>query len=505
MWKRIFSYIIATILQLLTGIIIAAVYWSNINFGKIDFDKIIFHLKAPLEGTNMEAFTQLFVWGIIGGLTVAAAGLLLALNNNNQGKIVVQVKKKKVTLPLNLWNKHYQGMATVLFLIAVVIGLTYLGVPVYAKAQLHASTIFEDYYVEPATAQIEFPQEKRNLVYIFMESMEDTSMDVDNGGMAWQNMIPELTELQRENTAFSASDTINGAITTTGTDWTIAAMIAQTSGIPLKIPVDGNSVESYDTLLTGAYSIGQILEQQGYEQVFLLGSDAEFGGREAYMTQHGDYSIEDYDYAVQQGWIDKDYYVWWGYEDQKLYENAKEELTRLSSEDAPFNLTMLTVDTHFPDGYMCEQCGEEQGWYQYGNVMSCASRQVTEFVSWMQQQPFYENTTIVICGDHPTMDGNYVSLIIGDQIDTYQRHVYTTIINSAQDYKLDYDRVYTTMDMYPTTLASLGVIIKGDRLALGTNLYSDTPTLIEQLGIEELNTQLSMNSKFYNKNILYAE
>ena len=37
------------------------------------------------------------------------------------------------------------------------------------------------------------------------------------------------------------------------------------------------------------------------------------------------------------------------------------------------------------------------------------------------------------------------------------------------------------MDMFPTTLASLGAVIDGDRLGLGTNLFSDKPTLAENL------------------------
>lgn len=90
-------------------------------------------------------------------------------------------------------------------------------------------------------------------------------------------------------------------------------------------------------------------------------------------------------------------------------------------------------------------------------------------------------------------------------LDSCQRTVYTTIINSAVEYELDYDRTFTTMDMYPTTLASLGVEIEGDRLALGTNLYSDTPTLVESMGLDMLNEQLQMTSKYYNKYILYAQ
>ena len=68
----------------------------------------------------------------------------------------------------------------------------------------------------------------------------------------------------------------------------------------------------------------------------------------------------------------------------------------LASQDQPFNLSLLTADTHFEDGYVCELCGTEYGDNQYANVLACSSNQVSEFVSWIQQQDFYDNTTIVI-------------------------------------------------------------------------------------------------------------
>ena len=59
------------------------------------------------------------------------------------------------------------------------------------------------------------------------------------------------------------------------------------------------------------------------------------------------------------------------------------------------------------------------------------------------------------------------------------------------------------MDYFPTILASIGVKIEGNRLALGTNLFSDEKTLIEKYTYENVNTELSKYSKFYNSNILY--
>lgn len=40
----------------------------------------------------------------------------------------------------------------------------------------------------------------------------------------------------------------------------------------------------------------------------------------------------------------------------KFYMKEQKESEKLSKEDKPFNLTMLTVDTHFPNGYICDLC-----------------------------------------------------------------------------------------------------------------------------------------------------
>lgn len=75
--------------------------------------------------------------------------------------------------------------------------------------------------------------------------------------------------------------------------------------------------------MPGVYSIGDILEKNGYQNLLLLGSDANFAGRKTYFQQHGNYQILDYNYAIEHKWIPSDYHVWWGYEDKKLFGNAK--------------------------------------------------------------------------------------------------------------------------------------------------------------------------------------
>ena len=74
-----------------------------------------------------------------------------------------------------------------------------------------------------------------------------------------------------------------------------------------------------------------------------MGSVGYFGGRKLYFQSHGNYEIKDFSYWKKQHKFPADYWVNWGFEDKKLYEYAKEELTKLSKAGDPFNVTLLTV------------------------------------------------------------------------------------------------------------------------------------------------------------------
>lgn len=86
---------------------------------------------------------------------------------------------------------------------------------------------------------------------------------------------------------------------------------------------------------------------------------------------------------------------------------------------------MLTADTHFVDGYLCPKCDNLYP-EQYSNVISCSSRQVYEFVEWIKNQDFYYNTTIVLIGDHLTMDSEYINIA---GVEYFDRRMYCCIIN----------------------------------------------------------------------------
>lgn len=490
-WKEILLKILYWVGEILTvfiaglSVLLAlSVRWMFATWTNLSMDELVYHLTAPLDGTNTD-----MIWDYVRVCAVPTILVIFFL-------ILILIawrKKEKVHL--------FRGIINLVALVGIIVMLGYtwteLGVGDYLKDQNTESKFIEDEYVDPTDVEVVFPEQKRNLIYIFLESMETTYSDVDDGGAFDENVIPELTEIAQTNEDFSGADPkLNGGYSLAGTTWTMGAMFAQTSGLPLNISISANDMDTQDSFFPGVTTLGDILSDAGYTQTLLIGSEAQFGGRKLYFQEHGNYEMEDYSYAIENGLIPSDYKVWWGYEDQKLFEFAKEKLLQLSQGDEPFNLTMLTVDTHFEDGYVCEQCPTEYD-TQYSNVMACSSHQVGEFLKWIQQQDFYENTTIVISGDHPTMDSDYCAEI--DQEGNYDRRVFTAYINAAAYAQDQQERTYSTFDNFPTTLAALGVQIDGDRLGLGTNLFSGTKTLLEEFGNSKVNAELKKKSEFIEK------
>lgn len=490
-WKEILLKILYWVGEILTvflaglSVLLAlSVRWMFATWTNLSMDELVYHLTAPLDGTNTD-----MIWDYVRVCAVPTVLVIFFL-------VLIRMawrKKEKVHL--------FRGIINLTALVGIILVLVYtwveLGIGNYLKNRNTESNFIEEEYVDPMDVAVVFPEQKRNLIYIFLESMETTYSDVDDGGAFDENVIPELTEIAQTNEDFSGIDPkLNGGYSLEGTTWTMGAMFAQTSGLPLNLSISANDMDTQDSFFPGVTTLGDILSDAGYTQTLLIGSEAQFGGRKLYFQEHGNYEMEDYSYAIENGLIPSDYKVWWGYEDQKLFELAKEKLLQLSQGDEPFNLTMLTVDTHFEDGYVCEQCPTEYD-TQYSNVIACSSRQVGEFLQWIQQQDFYENTTIVISGDHPTMDSDYCAEI--DQEGNYDRRVFTAYINAAAYAQDQQERTYSTFDNFPTTLAALGVQIDGDRLGLGTNLFSGTKTLLEEFGNSKVNAELKKKSKFIEK------
>lgn len=463
------------------------------TFGRLGFDSVLYTLSAGLQGVQSGQVTGFLFQSLLPTVLATALTVWLLMRqpwHRRKGKY----ESGRISRKFTCWCSALLSLGLILLAAFDVELVAYI---------LHQNTdtgLYQAEYVDPDKTKITFPDEKRNLIYIMLESMETSYLSKDLGGAMEENLIPELYQLAEKNLCFSnTAAKVGGFHTAKGATWTVGSMVAQTAGIPLKTPTE--DVNQYgaegEEFLPGVTTLTNILHDAGYNQTLMVGSDARFGGRKPYFQQHDMDKILDIYSARSDGIIPKNYFVWWGMEDLHLFRYAKQELLELAASPKPFAFTMLTVDTHHVGGYQCELCEESKSGETYDQSISCASRQVAQFVEWIQQQDFYENTSIIIVGDHESMDNGYFERMVDDD---YQRLLYNCFINVPVTATAVTNRHFAAIDLFPTTLAAIGCAIEGDRLGLGTNLFSGKKTLAERWGFDYFNNELAKASTYYEEN-----
>ncbi len=477
--------------------------WGLGAFGEVTGDQLIINLTSPTEGTEASVYTDGFEGPVFSTLLATVIFAVIIFSKFNIELII----KDKAHVIFNDLAKRI--ICFVLAMACIISGVAY-GVDKFSldtvyNAYVAKSDIIDKNYADPETTKVEFPQKKRNLIHIYLESVEVSFLSKELGGYMKKNLMPNLTRLADNGIVFSDTDEkFGGPQAGTGTQWSIASMVNQTSGLPMKAPGMANVYGNEGNFLPGAYTLGELLEREGYEQTVMFGASARFGGLEFYFKTHGNWKIMDYDYAIANKMLPKDYKVWWGFEDDKLYEFAKEEITRMYKTGKPFNFTMENADTHRPGGYVTP--GKKKPFKSpYANAVWNSDRDVCEFIKWVMKQPFYENTTIVLIGDHNSMETDFFEYYKFD--DKYQRKQFNLILNpdpsvANVDEKVTRNRMWSNWDMFPTIVSSIGGRIDGERLGIGTNLFSGKKTIFEEYGVDKANKELEKGSKLYNEEIL---
>lgn len=474
--------IILYTLIFITNCIIFSLIWLDKTFSFPSLNQIIFHLKF-----NSSHFDTGIIYDyLINVIPLTMIFTLIII------KIYLFFQKKD-----NNVENYIQYLFISIIILSLIISCLKLNIIGYFYNKSELTHFYKVNYVNPQMQKITFQKKKHNLIHINLESIESTYFSKENGGYFEESLIPELEELALHNIHFSHQDQLGGALTLEGTQWTTASVIAQTSGITSSLSLNEQYYSPESSFLPGVYSLGDILNKEGYYQEVIMGSTSHFAGISNYFHQHGNYHIMDYDEAMKVGYIPQNYHVFWGYEDQKLFQIAKKEITKAAKNNQFFNFEIMTIDSHTPHGYICEQCPQKYN-EQYKNVITCQSHQVYEFVKWLQQQDFYQDTTIVITGDHKSMSSQLFSHIDP----TYIRTPYNCIINSVVIPHHTRNRLFNVVDMYPTILASIGGNIENNRLGIGTNLFSNTNTILEKYNFNYINTELLKTDLYYKKYIL---
>ncbi|CAM3639708.1 sulfatase-like hydrolase/transferase [Erysipelothrix urinaevulpis] len=456
--------------------------WSVKVFGDIDFEQLWFTLTAPTQGTPLSFYFEIaFYIVVVILLGVLLTIIMVKINQMLKNKVIVKTLMMGLSVCLVIASGFFMNYK--------------LKISDYYNAP--ETTFIQQHYIEPSEKNVVFPQHKKNLIYIYLESFEGTYFSKELGGNVNENLLPELTKIIHEsnNVSFSDKDTFGGGYQAPSTGYSIAGMFAQQSGLPFKVTMDGNKYGEQNRFAPGAITLGDILQQEGYNLEFLVGADATFAGVDNFYQTHGDFNILDYNRAKDQGLIPKDYKEWWGFEDKKLFEYSRNKLEELSEKDEPFAIIIEADDTHFPNGYTDKSCSKDST-EPYENSIRCVDKMTSEFVRYIQSQDYYKDTVIVIHGDHLSMEKEYFKTLD----ENYKRNTFNLFINLDEqviENVQDKNRKYYSMDVFPTILSSLNVKVKGSRLGIGTDMFSESKTLYEEYGVDEVNQGIGGKDQWF--------
>ncbi len=498
--------ITACLLILLGSFFILATKRTQAIFGNITFDQILFHIQMPTGTINpdlLKRFTTIkghpFIEIALLLVFVYCLSVIAMLHRyiytglQSFFSFIAQLRHMPKWL-----SKVFMRFAKQPFIVPLLFSLLILIVGIcFASytfkifqsitSPLHKSTLIDEMYVEnkldnfkqidDAGHDLE-QKEKPNLIIILSESLESTFADPS---LFDKNLIRDLTAIQ------NSENSINDLITVHGCQYTIAAMYALYYGLPLLYlqcnlgdPLQKNIFQKH------CLSIFDVLHSSGYQISHLQGASLKFASKDKLFEHIPDANILGCDeiskdkYPNRQGW---------GLYDSDLFDAAKSELLELNKQEKPFALSLQTVDTHFENTL---QPGQPSEYGDIRDIIVLQSKLIANFVTWIQNQSFGENTVIVILGDHNMMTPS----IGGIMLPRKKRKIFNCIINSKAGKAMG-NRKASMFDFAPTVLVAMRFDWPSHALGIGRSLYHDNQTCLEKYGLKQYNEESKKRSNKY--------
>lgn len=423
--------------------------WIRANFGEVSFEELVANLPITHGGgvgNGGLIVTASVYWFILPALFTA----------------IVYLARRMMRRPMPTRRRHWASATVFVLIGALTLALT-TGIPRYANAAI-ANKTFEPYYVAPAVSAS--PKHPKNLITIYLESAESSLGDKELFG---RNLLANL------DSATAGWHVYDGLRQYHGGGWTMAGMVSTQCGIPLKHPLmhdqyQSNSLgSSMDHYLPNARCLGDVLTAQGYTSAYLGGASTNFAGKGHFYLDHGyatDLGLEDWKADGEPA----DYISEWGLSDSHLMVHAEQTVERLRASGKPFNLTMITLDTHEPPGVFAD-CHTDDA-MPMSTAVTCSMKAVAGFLDYLKSHQYLDDTVVMVMGDHQKMllMGNDFS----DKLATVADRRIVMRVWSPDPVtfsRADADQ----LSVLPTTLELLGFTVPDGRAGLGVSFVGNHP------------------------------
>ena len=446
--------------------------WLDFNFGGATFDQILYHLQF---GVGRLVKTDIFM------LKSFIKSCLLF-------PIIPAILVG--TSMLYLCNKYSPRRRSLVIMANVLPVLVLVGVTSVTLQKLSfwqyfdyrgSEAFYAQQYVAPSA--ITPPPSPRNLILIYVESLENTYSDI---GMFGKDLLADINHATRTAQSFNEYRRADGS------DWTIAGIVATQCGIPLRtFGFRGNRFgEALKAFLPNAMCLGDILKQAGYKNIFMGGATLKFAGKGTFFRSHG------YDELYgQEEWAargDTAFKYYWGLDDAALLRHARDRIEELEASNTLYNLTLLTLNTHHPTGSIHDDCALT-GTPQFPVVLECTSQLLAQFLDGLKNDGYLRNTDVIMLGDHLAM----ANTLYPQMIRAPKRTIYNKFITAAPLEK-NRDFLYP-FDMYPSILYAMGFRFPESRAGLGLSGFGPVNQSLAINNVKNLGGKLMGDSERYRR------
>ncbi|MEJ8802286.1 LTA synthase family protein [Pontibacter sp. H249] len=232
---------------------------------------------------------------------------------------------------------------------------------------------------------------KPNVLFIILESY--TAKLVGHLG-GEQGVTPNLDQLAAEGITFTN-------LYSSG-DRSEKGMVALLSGYPVQTIT---SIIKTPKKTEKLPQLSKVFKEQGYKTSYYYGGELEFANIKSYLLNGGYNKLVDkYDFDPST------YNSKWGAHDHVLFERVLEELKQ---EKEPFFSTVYTLSSHEPyEIPIAPKFPGKDNETLFQNSMYYTDWALGKFIEQAKQQPWWDNTLIVLAADHghplPGNDANHL-------------------------------------------------------------------------------------------------
>lgn len=211
-WKEILSFVFVYLgIFLLIGTL-----WAKGRFPMDDTTTVYYTLITTTDIEDVSIIRQ-SIFLLVG--TLLTTGIIFSIG------IYFRHETKAHCVSFDLFKKkHFFSFHSALLIISGVFFLFCFScsffllhgkeyIPLYKSSRIAIdSEFYKKEYIDPQNTTITFPERKRNLIIILMESMESSYSSTEQHGLMNENLISNLSALALQNTNFSNTETLGGGI-----------------------------------------------------------------------------------------------------------------------------------------------------------------------------------------------------------------------------------------------------------------------------------------------------